>query len=114
VNADPAIPAAYRTKDAIEFYLQTLTDNAVWENSVTMRSTRGARMYEPGNWVPRVSIVALNDTITVTDLALAAYERAPEPKKLALIPGGHFDPYLSNFEQASAAARAWFRSHLVN
>jgi fermentation-respiration switch protein FrsA (DUF1100 family) len=59
-------------------------------------------------------IVALNDTITVTDLALAAYERALEPKKLALIPGGHFDPYLSNFEQASAAARAWFRSHLVN
>jgi hypothetical protein len=55
VSADPAVPAAYRTKDAIDFYLQTLSDNAVWENSVTIRSTRGARMYEPGNWVPRVS-----------------------------------------------------------
>jgi fermentation-respiration switch protein FrsA (DUF1100 family) len=120
VSADPAVPAAYRTKDAIDFYLQTLSDNAVWENSVTISSTRGARMYEPGNWVPRVSptpllmVVALSDTITVTDLALAAYERALEPKKLALIPGGHCDPYLSNFEQATAAARAWFRDHLAN
>jgi uncharacterized protein len=120
VSADPSVPAAYRTKDAIEFYLQTLPEYAVWENSVTIRSTRGARMYEPGNWVPRVSptpllmVVAINDTITVTDLALAAYERALEPKKLALVPGGHFDPYLSGFEQASAAARAWFRDHLLN
>jgi hypothetical protein len=120
VSADPAVPAAYRTKDAIDFYNQALSDNAVWENSVTIRSTRAARMYEPGLWVPRVSptpllmIVALNDVITVTGLALAAYERALEPKKLTLIAGGHFDPYLSGFEQSSAAARDWFRQHLGN
>jgi uncharacterized protein len=40
-------------------------------------------------------VVGLSDTVTPTDLALAAYERALEPKKLQLIPGGHFDPYLS-------------------
>ena len=75
-------------------------------------------MYEPGIWVPRVSptpllmVVALNDTITVTDLALAAYERALEPKKLVTIQGGHFDPYLGQFSTSSAAAIAWFREHL--
>lgn len=117
VSADPAAPAAYRTQEAIDFYLQPL-GGAQWENSVTIRSTRGARMYEPGVWVSRVSptpllmVVASHDTITVTDLALAAYERALEPKRLALIPGGHFDPYLSSFDQASGAARAWFREHL--
>ena len=58
-------------------------------------------------------VVALNDTITVTDLALAAYERALEPKRLELVPGGHFEPYLSNFPEASGAARAWFREHLT-
>jgi fermentation-respiration switch protein FrsA (DUF1100 family) len=48
-------------------------------------------MYEPGIWARRVSptpllmVVALNDTITMTDLALAAYERALEPKKLVTI-----------------------------
>jgi cephalosporin-C deacetylase-like acetyl esterase len=117
VSADPAVPASYRAPDAIDFYLQPIPQG-IWENKVTVRSTRAARMYEPGVWIARVSptpllmVVALNDTITVTDLALAAYERALEPKRLELIPGGHFDPYLSSFTQASAAARAWFHDHL--
>ena len=64
-------------------------------------------------WVPPLlMVVALRDTITLTDLALAAYERALEPKRLELIAGGHFHPYLSSFPQASGAARAWFRGHL--
>jgi cephalosporin-C deacetylase-like acetyl esterase len=117
VSADPAVPAAYRAPDAIDFYRQPIPEG-IWENTVTVRSTRAARMYEPGVWIDRVSptpllmVVALHDTIALTDLALAAYERALEPKRLALIPGGHFDPYLSGFTQASRAARAWFREHL--
>src|SRR3984893_2756431 len=117
VSADPSLPASYRSKDAIDFYLQPIPPG-IWENTVTSRSTRAARMYEPGIWIPRVSptpllmVVALNDTITVTDLALAAYERALEPKKLVTIPGGHFDPYLGQFLTSSAAAVASFREHL--
>jgi fermentation-respiration switch protein FrsA (DUF1100 family) len=118
VSDDPAVPAAYRAKDAIDFYLQQLPPGA-WENQVTLRSTRAARMYEPGAWISRVSptplllVVADHDTVTVTDLALAAYERALQPKDLVLLPGGHFDPYLSRFEESSAAARDWFRRHLA-
>jgi dienelactone hydrolase len=118
VSADPAVPASYRSQDAIDFYTQPMPDG-VWENNVTVRSTRAARMYEPGTWISRVSpaplllIVALSDTITVTDLALSAYERALQPKRLVTIPGGHFDPYLSRFKESSAAARAWFAGHLT-
>jgi fermentation-respiration switch protein FrsA (DUF1100 family) len=118
VSADPAVPAAYRTSDAIEFYGQPVPEG-VWENRVTVRSTRAARMYEPGGWIARVSptpllmVVARGDTITSTDLALAAYERALQPKRLELIPGGHFHPYLSSFPQSSGAAREWFREHLT-
>jgi uncharacterized protein len=118
VSADIALPAAYRSKDAMDFYLQPLGEGARWENSVTMRSTRLARMYEPGLWAPRISptpllmIVASHDTITLTDLALASYEQALEPKKLVLIPGGHFDPYLAGFQMSSGAAVDWFRQHL--
>jgi fermentation-respiration switch protein FrsA (DUF1100 family) len=118
VSSDPAMPASYRSQEAIDFYLQP-TPDGVWENKVTVRSTRAARMYEPGIWITRVSptpllmVVALGDAVTVTDLALAAYERALEPKRLQLIPGGHFDPYTSQFDQASGAARAWFREHLA-
>ncbi|MGW7427527.1 alpha/beta hydrolase [Streptomyces sp. NPDC054813] len=118
VGSDPAVPASYRTQEAIDFYLQP-KPNGVWDNKVTVRSTRAARMYEPGVWVARVSptpllmVVALNDTVTVTDLALAAYERALEPKRLATIPGGHFDPYVKQFDKASGAAVEWFREHLA-
>src|ERR1700736_6309921 len=119
VSEDAAILASYRSKDAIDFYLQP-TPPGIWETSVTIRSPRAARMYEPGIWVPRVSptpllmVVALSDTVTLTDLALAAYQRALEPKRLALIPGGHFDPYLDQFPLAEAAATGWFREHLLN
>ncbi|AVH54763.1 MULTISPECIES: alpha/beta hydrolase [Streptomyces] len=118
VSGDPTVPASYRSQEAIDFYLQPKPDG-VWENKVTLRSNRAARMYEPGTWITRVSptpllmVVALGDTVTVTDLALAAYERALEPKQLQLIPGGHFDPYVAQFDQASTAALDWFRQHLA-
>ena len=117
VNDDPAIPAAYRTRDAIAFYLQPLP-HGIWKNDVTVRSGRLSRMYGPGNWVARESptpllmIVALADRITQTDLQLRAYEQALQPKKLVTIDGGHFDPYLSQFDPASTAAVSWFAQHL--
>jgi uncharacterized protein len=119
VSADPATPAAYRSPEAVAFYNQPVPAGVRWENQVTVRSTRAARMYEPGQSVSRVSptpllmIIGLNDTITLADTGLAAYERALQPKKLVTIPGDHFDPYLSRFDQSSGAARDWFLEHLV-
>ena len=119
VSAGPATPAAYRSPEAVAFYNQPVPAGVCWENQVTVRSTRAARMYEPGQWVSRVSprpllmIIGLNDTITLADTGLAAYERALQPKKLVTIPGDHFDPYLSRFDQSSGAARDWFLEHLV-
>ena len=118
VGSDPAVPASYRAPDAIDFYLQPGVPAQAWENHVTVRSTRAARMYEPGNWIARVSptpllmVTAMRDTITLTDLELAAYERALQPKRLVTIAGGHFDPYQARFAEASAAAVDWFQQHL--
>ena len=119
VSADPATPAAYRGEDAIAFYLQPVSNEAHWENTVTMRSSRWARMYEPGAWVSRIGpkpllmVLGTHDPLTLTDLGLEAYERAHEPKKLVMIPGGHFAPYLSGFEISSKAAADWFKQHLI-
>jgi uncharacterized protein len=110
VSDDPKTPASYRSADAIEFYQQPIREG-IWENSVTIRSTRAARVYEPGVWVPRVSptpllmIVALADAITLTHLGLAAYEKALQPKKLVTTQGGHFEPYLGQFSIASILVR---------
>ena len=117
VSDDPSVPASYRTKDAISFYLQPVPPGT-WTNEVTVRSGRLARMYEPGAWISRISptpllmIVALADHITLTDLDLLAYEHALEPKKLVTIEGGHFDAYLGQFTTSSGAAISWFRKHL--
>src|SRR6201997_4551670 len=118
VSSDPTVAAAYRSADAVAFYNQPVPDG-IWENAVTLRSSRAARMYEPGTWVSRVSptpllmIAALHDTITVADLALSAYEQALQPKQLVTIDGDHFDPYLGSFADASGAAIAWFAEHLI-
>jgi hypothetical protein len=36
-----------------------------------------------------------------------------EPKKLVILPGGHFDAYVKGFEAASVPARDWFTQHLA-
>lgn len=117
VSGDPAVPAAYKAADAVSFYLQPVPEG-VWENRLTLRSTRWARMYSPGEYIPRVSptpllmLVAQHDHIAVTDLALKAYEQALEPKRLVMLKGGHFDPYLAEIPTASREAVDWFRKHL--
>jgi fermentation-respiration switch protein FrsA (DUF1100 family) len=118
VSDGPGKPASYNAADAVSFYLRPVP-NGVWENKVTIRSTRWARMYAPGDFIERVSptpllmVVADQDHVALTDLELKAYQRALEPKRLVMIKGGHFDPYLGQFKQASAAAIDWFRTHLA-
>jgi fermentation-respiration switch protein FrsA (DUF1100 family) len=117
VSSDPSEPAAYRSPDAVAFYLQAIPDGT-WQNVVTVRSNRAARHYEPGVWAGRISptpllmVVATHDLLTITSLELDAFERALQPKSLVLIPGGHFDPYTTQFETSSSAACDWFVAHL--
>jgi hypothetical protein len=116
-NVDANVLAAYRSSEALNFYLRDIGD-ACWDNTVTLRSTFAARQYEAGIWAARVSptpllmIVSTQDRVTMTDLELQAYEQALEPKRLVLLRGGHFDPYDAQFEAASSAALDWFGQHL--
>jgi len=117
VASDASTPAAYRSEEANEFYRMDLGE-AVWPNQVTLRSSYAASMYEPGIYIERISprplmmVIATHDTVTLTDLELKAYERALEPKRLTVIPGGHFAPYTAAFDKASSAAIDWFETHL--
>ena len=117
VDIDPNVPAQYHSADAVQFFCQEVPPG-VWKNEMTIQSNRRARMYEPGRWIDRVSptpllmVAVTHDTIAPTDLALAAYERALEPKSLVLIPGGHFTAYLEGFAVASRAAVDWFTKRL--
>jgi fermentation-respiration switch protein FrsA (DUF1100 family) len=89
-----------------------------WPNRVTARSLDLRLEYEAMPYVRRIGptpllmIVAANDTITPTAIALRAFEQALEPKRLVSIPGHHYVPYREEFERSSAEARDWFARHL--
>jgi fermentation-respiration switch protein FrsA (DUF1100 family) len=119
VAEDPLAPCALPTSDSWRWFIETAKSRAPsWRNEVTLRSIEMFTEYEPGVYAPWVSptplliVVALADHLTVADQALAAYERALEPKKLVTLPGGHFDAYVKDFASASAAAAEWFVHHL--
>ena len=85
---------------------------------MTLRSVEIFSEYGPGSYLPGISptpllmVVARDDHLTVADEALAVFNQALERKKLALLPGGHFDAYVAGFAQSSGAARDWFIQHL--
>ena len=116
----PMAPCALPTPDSWQWFTETGKNRApAWRNEVTLQSVEMFTEYEPGayiDWVsptPLMMVVAAGDHLTVSDEALAAYQRALEPKKLALLPGGHFDAYVKDFDASSAAARDWFVRHLA-
>ena len=120
VAEDPMAPSALPTPDSWQWFTETArTRAASWRNEVTLQSVELFAEYEPGayiEWIsptPLLMVVAAGDHLTVADEALAAYNRALEPKRLTLLPGGHFDAYVEDFSTASAAARDWFVQHLL-
>lgn len=119
VDADPMAPSALPTPDSWAWFSETGATRAPsWKNEVTLRSVEMFWEYEPGAYLPYVSptpfcmIVARGDWLTVCDLAIEAYESAREPKKLVILPGGHFDAYVAGFDGAAGAATDWFVQHL--
>ncbi|MDZ3992547.1 alpha/beta hydrolase [Pseudomonas sp. Teo4] len=119
VNEDPKSDCALPGQDSYDFFVGSQKERApAWRNEVTLRSVEMLNEYEPGSVIDRISptpllmLVAKHDALTVTDLALKAYEQALQPKRLELLEGGHFDPYLSGFDKSSQYAIEWFAKHL--
>lgn len=87
-------------------------------NELTLRSHELYATYEPGRWIAQIAPTPLlmvcldNDTITPTDEVLRGYSEAREPKRLALLPGGHCDAYGIQRSAAASAATEWFLEHL--
>ena len=120
VDADPLAPSALPTPDSYKWFTETHEPRAPsWRNEVTLRSVEMFTEYEPGTYLPWISptpllmCVAEHEFLTVVDVALAGYEQAREPKKLVILPGGHFDAYVDGFDVSSAAAVDWFTQHLI-
>jgi len=120
VSEDPAAACALPTPDSWQWFSETGAGRAPsWKNEVTLRSVEMFTEYEPGAYLPLISptpllmLVARGDHLTVSDLAISAFQSANEPRRLVILPGGHFDAYVKGFEDASGPARDWFVQHLA-
>lgn len=108
----------YGLDQAVKWYSEAGERSPNWTNQVTLRSVEFSRSYNPGAYisyiapVPLLMILGKEDYVTPTDLALQAYSSALEPKKLTLLEGGHFDPYVKYFSTSSTEATQWFMKHL--
>ncbi|WP_413317284.1 CocE/NonD family hydrolase [Agrococcus sp. 1P02AA] len=118
VSSDPDAPVAYPGPDSHGYMIGQSERCPEWRNETTLKSLELARTYEPGAWIDRIGpkallmIVASADKQTPTDLQLAAFNRALEPKRLELLDGGHYRAYTEEFERTSTAAAEWFAEHL--
>jgi len=120
VIAENGHQGIFSSDGAEEFFGAARTLAEGWENRVTLRSSEKASEYEPGLLIDRISptpllmLVAERDSVTPTDLAIAAYNRALEPKRLVMLPDAHFDPYVKHAETSKREALEWFRRYLMS
>jgi fermentation-respiration switch protein FrsA (DUF1100 family) len=120
VAENPFDPSALPTPDSWQWFTETGKNRAPnWKNEVTLRTVEMLGEYNPGDYIAQISptplllLPARNDVLTPSAFAIGAYEQAREPKKLVILPGGHFDAYVKGFDASSEPALAWFREHLA-
>ena len=120
VDEDPLAPSALPTPDSYVWFTESGNSFAPsWKNEVTLRSVEMLSEYSPESFIhliaptPLLLISAGNDVLTPTDLAIAAFEKAREPKRIEVLPGGHFDIYTEGFDASSGLAKDWFLQYLA-
>jgi hypothetical protein len=120
VAENPLDPSALPTPDSWQWFTETGKTRAPnWKNEVTLRTVEMLGEYNPVDYIAQISptplllLPARNDVLTPSAFAIGAYEQAREPKKLVILPGGHFDAYVKGFDASSGPALAWFREHLT-
>jgi fermentation-respiration switch protein FrsA (DUF1100 family) len=106
--------------ESTEWFLRAGGEGSNWENRILLgRVPDGTPAFDPGVAAahvaptPLLMVVASDDTLAATDVALAAYERAGDPKQLDLVEGHHFVDYDGDaFEVASGVMREFLVRHL--
>jgi len=115
--APPGQPCFFpSSEEAREFFEAAhVASEGRFENRITFESLERLSYFEPAVRIDAISptplrmILAKKDFLVPTDIALAAYGRAHEPKSLVFLEGGHLGQSEGeDFETASAAARDWF------
>jgi len=117
-NVVPALTPAGLPGSETEEWARAVDVAGTYPNAITLRSLDLMRGYEPIAFVPRIAptpllmIVADRDTQTPVAWQREAFELAGDPKRLVVLPGRHYDPYMGQLDASRDAARDWFVEHL--
>lgn len=117
--AAPGVPAVLTTPDAVDADRAFDPDgeHAGWSRRVAARSILGLPFYRPIRDAARISCPLLvvscdDDRSGPVGPDREAARRAPRGELLRL-PGGHYTPFLSGFEEVVGAEIAFLRRHLL-
>lgn len=115
-------PAFLPQPESAEYFLRFAADGAEptsWRNEVTVVSMVSEPLWDPGVCTgqiaptPLMMVVATEDHLADTAVAVAAFDRAGEPKELVTVAGHHFVPYEGEwFEVAARSAARFFTRYL--
>jgi hypothetical protein len=115
--APPGQPCFFPSSNEARDFFEAAQDASEgrFENRITFESLERLSYFEPAVRIDAIAptplrmVLAKKDFLVPTDIALAAYARAHEPKSLVFLDGGHLGKSEGDdFETASAAAREWF------
>jgi pimeloyl-ACP methyl ester carboxylesterase len=89
-----------------------------WQQAVAARSALRLAVYRPGRVAsqiqcPLLVVVADQDQTALAEPAVRAARRAPR-SELVRLPGGHYAPFLDEYERAVEAEVAFLRAHLLD
>jgi cephalosporin-C deacetylase-like acetyl esterase len=106
--------------ESTEWFLRAGGEGTNWENRILLcGAPEGAPAFDPGVAAahvaptPLLMVVASDDTLAATDVALATYARAGEPKQLEVVEGHHFVDYDGDaFDHVSRVMTAFLERHL--
>ena len=114
-------PSLFRDNSAMNYFAHNpMGEPATWRNEITVASLAYAMEYDVRSYAKRISptplllMVAAADHTMPSVLGFEFYNSALEPKKLIVLPGGHYDAYMpeGSLRLVIESATEWFNSHL--
>ena len=116
----PSELAALGAPGAYEAMMKYASGAPSWINQLTLESLENYVEYVPTANIelisptPLLMVLAEHDSLIPVELARAAFDRAGGPKKLQVLPCGHFEVYDTEpwFSDAVSSMVEWYTKYL--
>ena len=118
VVAPDGEPCALPGRESRDFFAAASKATPTWRNEITVESLEQIREFDPVSLIHMLAPTALlviaagKDSLIPLAALTGAVDRAAEPKRIVVLPAGHFEVYDEPwFSTAMGEAIAWFRTH---